>query len=128
MTDVTNGKYDAFLNALADGEGYYLTCENEHGLLPPRRACPHCGDRDLAVRDLPESGEIVTHTTVFVPTPQFEDDAPYVTAVADFGGVRLTGIMRDINQNDVEIGDCVTATVESNETADERTIVFRPTE
>ncbi|RZV06087.1 hypothetical protein BDK88_4042 [Natrinema hispanicum] len=128
MTDVTNGEYDAFLDALAEGEGYYLVCENEHGLLPPRRACPHCGDRELTERDLPKSGEIVTHTTVFVPTPQFEDDAPYVTAVADFDGVRLTGVVRGIAQEDVAIGDHVTATVESNETADERTIVFRPTE
>jgi len=128
MTDVTNGEYDAFLEALAEGEGYYLVCENEHGLLPPRRACPHCGDRDLAVRDLPESGEIVTHTTVFVPTPQFEDDAPYVTAVVDFDGVRLTGVVRDIAQEDVAIGDRVTATVGSKETTDEQTIVFRPTE
>ncbi|SDD87177.1 Zn-ribbon domain-containing OB-fold protein [Natrinema hispanicum] len=128
MTEVTNGEYDAFLDALAEGEGYYLVCENEHGLLPPRRACPHCGDRDLTERDLPASGEIVTHTTVFVPTPQFEDDAPYVTAVVDFDGVRLTGVVRGIEQADVEIGDRVTATVGSKETADERTIVFRPTE
>ncbi|TMT86536.1 Zn-ribbon domain-containing OB-fold protein [Haloterrigena sp. H1] len=126
MTDVTNGEYDAFLEALAEGEGYYLTCENEHGLLPPRRACPHCGDRELTERDLPASGEIVTHTTVFVPTPQFEDDAPYVTAVVDFDGVRLTGIVRGIDQDDVEIGDRVTATVEPNETDGERTIVFHP--
>ncbi|MFA9417441.1 Zn-ribbon domain-containing OB-fold protein [Natrinema sp. HArc-T2] len=126
MTDVTNGEYDEFLEALAEGEGYYLTCENDHGLLPPRRSCPHCGDRDLEQRDLPASGEIVTHTTVFVPTPQFEDDAPYVTAVVDFDGVRLTGVVRGIDQAAVEIGDRVTATVESNETDGELTIVFRP--
>ncbi|OLZ39297.1 nucleic acid-binding protein [Natrinema saccharevitans] len=128
MTDVTNGEYDAFLEALAAGEGYYRTCENDHGLLPPRRACPHCGDRNLTERDLPSAGDIVTHTTVSVPTPQFEDDAPYVTAVVDFDGVRLTGIVRGIDPEAVEIGDRVTATVESTETDGERTIVFRPAE
>jgi hypothetical protein len=126
MTDAHEDGYDAFLDALEAGEGYYYECSNGHALVPPRHVCPHCGDRELDQVTLPETGELVTHTTVAVPTPQFEDDAPYVTAIATFGSVKLTGILRDVDPSDVKIGQSVTVTVESAETTDERTITFHP--
>ncbi|SDK80319.1 Zn-ribbon domain-containing OB-fold protein [Natronorubrum texcoconense] len=126
MSDSRNAGYDEFLEALDSGDGYYYECSNAHGTLPPRRACPHCGDRDLETLPLPATGEIVTHTTVTVPTPAFDDDAPYVTALAAFGPVRLTGIVRGVDPADVDIGDAVTATVKPSETSGDRTITFRP--
>ncbi|PCR88771.1 Zn-ribbon domain-containing OB-fold protein [Natrinema ejinorense] len=126
MTDASDGEYDVFLDSLADGRGYYYACSNGHGTVPPRRVCPHCGDRDLERIPLPETGEIRTYSTVNVPTPAFDDDAPYVTAIASFGPVRLTGIVRGSDPTDVEIGTPVAATVEPRETTDERTITFRP--
>ncbi|UHQ98741.1 OB-fold domain-containing protein (plasmid) [Natrinema zhouii] len=126
MTDTREDGYDAFLDALEADEGYYYECSNGHGTLPPRRACPHCGDRELATAILPSTGEIVTHTLVTVPTPQFKDEAPYVTAIAMFGPIRLTGIVRGIDQENVEIGREVTVAIERDETADERTITFQP--
>lgn len=126
MSGARDGEYDAFVDALAAGEGYYLECAEGHGLLPPRRICPHCGDRDLTERALPETGEVVTYTTVAVPTPQFDDDAPFVTAIADFDGARVTGVLRGAGSEDVEIGQVVTADVEENATTGDRTITFRP--
>ncbi|MDQ2051799.1 OB-fold domain-containing protein [Natronolimnohabitans sp. A-GB9] len=125
MSDVRDGAFDEFLDALEEGDGYYLECSNGHGLLPPRRVCPHCGDRELTRRPLPATGEIVTHTSVAVPTPQFDDDAPYVTAIASFGPVRITGIVADADRTDVEIGQPVAVDVEANATTGERTITFR---
>lgn len=93
---VRDGGYDEFLDALADGEGYYCECPNGHGSLPPRRVCPECGERTLHREPLPDQGTVVTYTIVQVPTPQFEDDAPYATVIATFGPVRLTGIVRDV--------------------------------
>ncbi|WP_137290599.1 Zn-ribbon domain-containing OB-fold protein [Natronorubrum halophilum] len=119
--------FDAFLGELRDGQGYYYGCSNDHSLLPPRRACSHCGDRDLQRKPLPEVGTIVTHTTVFVPTAEFEDDAPYVTAIAEFGPVRLTGIIRGTDRSGIEIGQSVAVSVELDETGTERKITFRPT-
>lgn len=134
--DAPDGEYEAFLEALADGDGYYYECSNGHGTLPPRRACPHCGDRDLEREPLPTTGEIATYTTVTVPTPRFEDDAPYVTAVATFGPVRLTGIVRGLDRDAVEIGREITVTAEPLDATDDRTsngrstagrtITFRP--
>ena len=95
--------FDEFLDALADGEGYYVECANGHGSLPPRRVCPHCGSTVLVDEPLPETGEVVTHTQVYVPTPAFAEDAPYVNAVVDFGAVRLTGqVLADAE--DVTVG------------------------
>jgi len=117
--------FDDLLDALESGEGFYLECPEGHGSLPPRRVCPHCGATDLEETPLPETGEIETFTTVHVAAPEFADDVPYVTAVADFGGVRLTGQVRGIDSDDLEVGTGVTAEVGESETAGERVLVLR---
>ncbi|WP_324758723.1 Zn-ribbon domain-containing OB-fold protein [Haloarcula montana] len=121
-----DGEYDEWLDAIADGEAYYVECANGHGWLPPRRVCSTCGSRDLSEQRLPEAGEITTHTTITVPTPQFEDDAPYVTAVAEFGPVSVTGIVRGIDPDAVEIGTTVGIAVGDRVTTGDRLVVFRP--
>jgi len=121
-----DGAYDDLLDAIADGEGYYLECANGHGWLPPRRVCPDCGSRDLEETPLPGAGEVVTYTTVAVPTPQFSEDAPYVTAIVDFGAVQVTGLLRGIEPEEVEVGTSVGVEIGERETTGDRAIVFRP--
>ncbi|MFC4551254.1 MULTISPECIES: Zn-ribbon domain-containing OB-fold protein [Halorussus] len=123
---VRDDGFDDFLDAVADGEGFYVECENGHGSLPPRRVCPHCGTTDLKEVPLPESGEVETHTTIHVASPEFADDVPYVTAVVDFGPVRLTGQLQDVDPDAVETGASVAPDVGSTETTGERILVFRP--
>ncbi|QHS17098.1 nucleic acid-binding protein [haloarchaeon 3A1-DGR] len=153
---VRNTGYDEWLDAVADGEGYALTCPNGHASLPPRRVCPDCGAADLSETALPAAGTVETFTVVHVGTPAFADETPYVTAIADFGPVRLTGLVRGIDpeaeadaeeragpgtgapetgaaaeeQGDPEpigIGDPVEASVERRPNGD-RTLVFDPVE
>jgi len=127
MTDrARDGAFDDWLDAVESGEPHYLACENGHGWLPPRRVCPDCGSRDLSREPLPDSGEIATHTTVQVATPQFEDDAPYVTAIADFGPVSVTGLVRGVDPDEVEIGTVVGIEIGERTTTGERAVVFRP--
>lgn len=123
---VRDDGYDDFLDALEDGDGYYLECEAGHGSLPPRRACPHCGNRDLAEEPLPETGDVLAHTVIHVPTPRFIDDAPYVTAVVDFGAVQLTGQVVDADPQDVSDGLTVSPAIGATETDADRLIVFEP--
>ncbi|MFB6350765.1 MAG: Zn-ribbon domain-containing OB-fold protein [Bradymonadaceae bacterium] len=127
-TGVRDEGYDDLLDAIAEGAGYYLECENGHGSLPPRRVCPHCGAPELTETPLPATVTIESFTVVHVPTPQFEADAPYVTAIAEYGPGRLTGIVRGRAPEDVEIGDRVVPTVEQRETTEDRLLVFRPAE
>jgi uncharacterized OB-fold protein len=126
MSDgVRDAGFDDFLDALADGDGYYLECAEGHGSLPPRSVCPHCGSRDLTETDLPETGTVDSHSTVHVPTPSFADDAPYVVAVVDFGNVRLTGQVR-ADPDDVDVGTEVSAGVGETATTGERLVTFEP--
>lgn len=126
MSGARDAGYDDLLDALEDGEGYYLECEAGHGSLPPRRVCPQCGSRDLEEIALPETGEIVAHTVVHVPTPRFVDDAPYVTAVVDFGTVMLTGQVLGLDPEDVENGTTVGVGIGETATRNERLITFEP--
>jgi uncharacterized OB-fold protein len=121
-----NGEYDEWLDSVEDGEGYYIECANSHGWLPPRRVCPDCGSRELTPEPLPDSGTIATHTTISVATPQFEDDAPYVTAIADFGPVSITGLVRGVEPDAVAIGDVVGIEVGERVTTGDRAVVFKP--
>ncbi len=131
MTDaddgsVENAGYDEFLRAVQAGEGFYLECPEGHGWLPPRRVCPDCGATDLEERPLPETGTVETYTTVHVSVPDFEAETPYTTAIASFGPVRLTGVLRDADDDAVETGMPVEATVDENETTGDRTLTLRP--
>jgi hypothetical protein len=125
--------YDDWLDGLAAGEARYLACPAGHGSLPPRRTCPACGDPDLTERALPASGTVESYTVVHVPTPAFEGQAPYTSAVADFGPVRLTGLVRGEREGDgidatpaIEVGTTVAATVGENPTTGGRVVVLRP--
>lgn len=124
MSDPRDEGFDDFLDAVAAGEGYYLECPDGHGSLPPRRACPRCGSQELVEEPLPATGEVETYTTIHVATPEFADDTPYVTAVAGFGPVRLTGMLRGVEAEAVETGMTVAPGVGETETTGERVLVF----
>jgi len=115
--------YDEWLAAVDEGEGYYLRCPQEHGSLPPRTRCPHCGSGELVEASLPETGTVETLTETQVPIPSFEDDAPYRVAIASFGEVRLTGQLRG---DGTQIGDDVRVDVGERETTGEPLVVFHP--
>ncbi len=120
---VRNAGHDDWLDAIESDEAYYLECGNGHGLLPPRRVCPHCGSRDIAEEPLPETGTVLAQTTVHVPAPSFQGDAPYTTAVAEFGPVRVTGQIRDGDGDEVENGASVEISVGETGQGD-RIVVF----
>ncbi|MDS0477836.1 Zn-ribbon domain-containing OB-fold protein [Natrinema sp. 1APR25-10V2] len=124
--DVEDAGFDGWLADAEEGAAYYLECDNGHGSLPPRRVCPDCGSTDLEDLALPEAGEIQTFTVTHVPTPAFEEDAPYATAIADFGPVRITGQVVGVDPAAVETGLEVELEISVSETTGERVIGFRP--
>ncbi|WP_135662882.1 Zn-ribbon domain-containing OB-fold protein [Halorhabdus rudnickae] len=121
--EVRDDGYDDFMDALAEGEPYYVECANGHASLPPRRLCPECASEDLDEASLPETGELLTYNVTHVPTPAFEDDVPFVLGIAEFGDVRLTGQVR-ADSEDVEVGESVSIGTDVSETNGERYIAF----
>ncbi|MFB6122776.1 MAG: Zn-ribbon domain-containing OB-fold protein [Haloferacaceae archaeon] len=118
--------FDEWLAAIGEGEAFYLECDEGHGSLPPRRICPHCGSFELTETPLPASGTVETFTTVYVGTPDFTDEEPYVTAIADFGPVRLTGVLRDVDPDEAAVGMTVEPDVGENASTGDSLLVFRP--
>lgn len=55
-------------------------------------ACPSCGRREgIAETSLSGKGTLYSFTRVHVPTPRFQDKAPYVLALVDLAeGARVT--------------------------------------
>lgn len=123
---VRDAGFDDWLDGLAADEGTYLACPKGHGSLPPRRVCPICGSPDLTEEPLPDAGEVLTYTVVHVGAPDFADEAPYATAIADFGPVRLTGVVRGVDPDDVAVGATVVPAVGSNPSTGERMVVLQP--
>lgn len=123
---MTDTGYDEWLDALGDGDGYYLECDEGHGSLPPRRVCPHCGSPELSREPLSDTGTVETYTVVHVPAPSFTDEAPYATAIADFDAVRVTGVVRGDTAEEIEVGATVEATAGENRTTGDRIVAFRP--
>lgn len=126
MSEARDGGYDDFLDAIEDGEPYYLEGPNGDGSLPPKRVDPTSGSRDLTEQPLPDTGEIATYTQTHVAAPDFADDAPFVVAVVDFGPVSVTGQIRGIDAGEVEVGQEVTIGVDHTETTGDRVVVFEP--
>lgn len=124
--EVQDAGFDEWLDAVEAGEAYSLACPDGHGSLPPRRVCPDCGSTALTEQDLPEIGEIETFTVTHVPTPAFAEDAPYATAIADFGPVRITGQVVGTDPEAVERGLEVELEVTVSETTGERVLGFAP--
>lgn len=122
---MTDAGYDGWLDAVDDGEGYYLECDEGHGSLPPRWVCPHCGSAELTEASLPATGTVETFTICYVGGPDFADEEPYATAIAEFGDVRLTGVVRGTDPEDVTVGMRVTAAVDTNRTTGEDLLILR---
>ncbi|WP_135304765.1 Zn-ribbon domain-containing OB-fold protein [Haloarcula amylovorans] len=114
--------YDAWLDALEAGEGYYLRCDGR-ALVPPAMAGAAA---DLERKPLPETGTVESKTVIRVPHPDFGADAPYAIAIAKFGPVALTGRVTGTNPEAVETRLEVEATVLEAETSGKRFVAFRP--
>ncbi len=123
--EIRDDGFDDWLDAVATGEGYYLECPDGHASLPPRLVCPDCGATDLSEALLADAGEVVTYTIVHVGTGAFDDQTPYVVAIAEFDGVRITGLVRGVDPDDVETGAPVEVTVGENPATGDRVVVHR---
>lgn len=118
--------HNDFCEAIEADDPFYLACPDGHGSVPPRRTCPQCGAELLSAQPLPETGHVQASTVVHVATSTFADNVPYVTAIADFGAVSLTGIIIETSSDAVDHGMAVTVSIERAEERQHPTLVFKP--
>lgn len=72
---------------------------------PPKLDCPKCSSSDVEWFEIKGSGRLATYTIVNYGPTGFEDDAPYILAIADFDGVRVFGrLSKDIKESDIKLG------------------------
>lgn len=83
--------------------GKCKACGEVH--FPPRKVCRQCFAREFETVTLPRRGKVVTHTTVWIPPAEFEEQKPYVNAVVELdNGVRLTVMICEAPPDEVTIG------------------------
>lgn len=122
--------YAEWLDALADGDGFYLRGDGENEATIP----PTPGHGDLEREPLPGTGTIEAVSTIHVPHPDFGDDAPYAIAVASFGPVRLTGQVRGVDpeaadlERGLEVEPTVVSRGENEDHTESRFVGFIPVE
>ena len=71
----------------------------------PRAVSMATGKRNLEWREVSGKGSVFSYTVTHVPTPGFEDKAPYAIVSVDLDeGVRMLANMVNIAPDDVKIG------------------------
>lgn len=73
---------------------------------PPKMDCPRCLLSDMEWFEIKGTGKLLTYTIVNYGPTGFEDDAPYILAVAKFGdGLQIFGrLSHDIQVSDIKVG------------------------
>ncbi|MFA5365044.1 MAG: Zn-ribbon domain-containing OB-fold protein [Candidatus Bathyarchaeia archaeon] len=73
--------------------------------LPPKPMCTKCCSTDLEWNELEGTGKLLSYTVIHVAPEQYQSMAPYVVGIIEFEkGVRLPGIIRNVNPDEVRIG------------------------
>jgi len=73
---------------------------------PPKMDCPRCLSSDVEWFEIKGNGKLLTYTIVNYGPTGFENDAPYILALADFGdGLQIFGrLSRDIGESNIKVG------------------------
>ena len=55
--------------------------------------------------ELPQRGKLLTYTIIHVAPPQFQEMTPYTVGIIQLGdGVKVPGIIKHVNPEDINIG------------------------
>ena len=72
---------------------------------PPRRVCMKCGAREFETVVLPDTGKVVTWTTIRVAPDEFTDLAPYAVCLVELDdSIKLMCQLVDMNPDEIEAG------------------------
>ena len=96
-----------FVTFLEQGKVMTTRCTKcGSGSFPPKMDCPKCLSSDVEWFEIKGNGKLLTYTVVNYGPTGFENDAPYVLALAEFGdGLQIFGrLSRDIDEGNIKVG------------------------
>jgi len=95
VSHVTEGKVAQFVDYLEEGKVMATRCRRcGTTYFPPRADCSACLGDDMEWVELKGPGRLITYTTAHYGPTGFDQEVPYVLAVAEFPeGVRVFGRM-----------------------------------
>ena len=94
-----------FVTYLKQGKVMATRCrECGSSYFPPKMDCPKCLSSDVEWFEIKGKGKLITYTVVNYAPSGFEDDVPYILAIARFGDdLQIFGrLSRDIETNDIK--------------------------
>ena len=99
-----------FITHLEAGKVMATRCKECGGsYFPPKADCPKCLSSDVEWFEVKGNGKLMTYTIVNYGPTGFENDAPYMLALAEFDGIQIFGrLSRDIGENDIQVGMSLT--------------------
>jgi uncharacterized OB-fold protein len=100
-------KAQDFVTYLEEGKVMATRCKQcGQVYFPPRMDCADCIDSEVEWFEITDKGKLVTYTTVNYGPTGFEDDTPYILAVAEFpSGVKVFGrLEQGMYESDIETG------------------------
>ena len=103
----TEAKVADFITQLEAGKVMATRCRKCGGsYFPPKADCPKCLSSDVVWFEVKSKGKLQSYTVVNYGPSGFENDAPYILALAAFDeGIQiLARLSRDIEEKDIRVG------------------------
>jgi uncharacterized OB-fold protein len=100
-------KASEFVNFLEKGKVVGTICKKCGEIyFPPKIDCLNCLKSDCEWFEIVGTGKVVTYSKMNYGPMGFEDNAPYILAVAEFdSGIKiLAGISKEVKEKDIRIG------------------------
>jgi uncharacterized OB-fold protein len=95
-----------FITHLEAGRVMATRCRKCGGsYFPPKTDCPRCLLSDVEWFEIKGKGKLASYTVVNYGPTGFENEAPYILALAEFNGIQiLARLSRDIEEKDIKVG------------------------
>ena len=103
----TEAKTAEFVTYLEQGKVMATRCRKcQTSYFPPSMDCPKCLLSDMEWFEIKGNGKLTTYTVVNYGPTGFEDETPYILAIAEFeDGIKIFGrLSRNIKVSDIEVG------------------------
>ena len=97
---------ESFYSQVGENRLMAAKCSNcGNLLLPPKPICTKCLSKNLKWIELDGIGKLLSYTVIHIAPEQFQSMTPYTVGIVEFkNGLRLPGMIRDLNSKEIKVG------------------------